>query len=105
MDGSRRTWMWVGFAVAVLSAAGLGIHFAVVGLDKADKLASVIGAFLALAGLGLAAWGIVRPGAGQAPSPSPSGDDAPVAEPSQRAEASGRGRVYQAGRDQHIHER
>ncbi|MEU7552158.1 hypothetical protein AB0B01_07330 [Streptomyces sp. NPDC044571] len=94
---------------------GLGIYFAAVGLDEADKLASVIAVFLALAGLGLAVCGIVaRPGGRQEPSQAPADEGRPAASGTAaderadvqlRAEATGRGRVYQAGRDQHIQER
>jgi hypothetical protein len=40
-----------------MTAAGMGASFAMVGLDKADKLASVGGAFLGLAGFALAIYG------------------------------------------------
>jgi hypothetical protein len=36
-----------------LAVAGLGLVFAGIGLDRADQLASVIGALAAIAGLGL----------------------------------------------------
>jgi hypothetical protein len=74
--------------VAVAALAGLGIYLARVGLDDADKLASVIGLFVALAGLAVAVYGLVaeRRGSGST---------------RQRARATGRGRVNQAGRDLH----
>ena len=48
---------WGGGTIAVAAAAGLGWYFTLVGLDKADKVASVIGAFVGLAGLGVAVYG------------------------------------------------
>ncbi|MFI6743374.1 hypothetical protein ACIBI9_61755 [Nonomuraea sp. NPDC050451] len=103
----------------VAAMAGLGVYFRRVGLDDADKLASVIGAFVALAGLGTAAYGLVT-------SPKQHEPHVPASEPDSlaiggdtggitstgdgainvhmRAEASGQGRVYQAGRDQTINE-
>ncbi|MBD3139911.1 hypothetical protein [Microbispora bryophytorum] len=67
--------------------AALGVYLSRVGLDKADKLASVIGLFVALVGLGVAVYGLFaerRRGGGGV---------------RQRAKATGRGRVIQAGRD------
>lgn len=45
--------------VAVAALAGLGVYFTLVGLEKADKLSSVIGLFVAVAGLGVAVYGLV----------------------------------------------
>ncbi len=84
-----RGWgpVWGGAGVAVAALAALGVYLSRVGLDKADKLASVIGLFVALAGLGVAVCGLIaeRRGGGGGVR--------------QRAEAAGRGRVFQAGRD------
>jgi hypothetical protein len=52
-----RKWM-MAVAGGVL-VAGLGAFLAIQGLDKADKWASVLGLFVGLAGLGLAAAGTV----------------------------------------------
>lgn len=41
------------------AAAGLGVYFTRVGLDNADKLASVIGVFVAVAGLAAAVYGLI----------------------------------------------
>ncbi len=54
---STRVAKWVGAVVAVAAVAGLAVYFAYAGLDKADKLGSVIGALLGAAGLALAAYG------------------------------------------------
>jgi len=51
---------WCGIALVILALAGLGAYFATVGLDKADKLGSVLGAFIGVAGLVVAVIGIVR---------------------------------------------
>ncbi|WP_346041681.1 hypothetical protein [Actinomadura chokoriensis] len=53
----RRALVWSGGGVAAAAAAGLGWYFAAVGLDKADKLASVTGVFVGLAGLCVAFYG------------------------------------------------
>jgi hypothetical protein len=61
MVGMRgRVLAWAGGAVTVAAAAGLGVYFAVAGLDKADKLASVAGAFIGLAGLVASVYGVVQ---------------------------------------------
>ncbi|MGW9372215.1 hypothetical protein ACWGVR_19570 [Streptomyces xanthophaeus] len=57
--------------VAGLGVVGLGVFFAVAGLDDADKLASVIGVFVGLAGLGLSVYGIVLARRSSRPGPSP----------------------------------
>ncbi|MFI6740533.1 hypothetical protein ACIBI9_47080 [Nonomuraea sp. NPDC050451] len=57
--------VWGGAGLGVAALVGLGVYFARVGLDDADKLASVIGVFVAVAGLGR------RPG-----GCSPTGDPA-----------------------------
>ncbi|MEU9844775.1 hypothetical protein AB0C69_36800 [Actinomadura sp. NPDC048032] len=79
---TRHGWAWTGAGVSVAAVAGLGAYFAAVGLDKADKLASVVGALTALIGLAMAAYGLFAPGGHQV---------------SQRATASGQGRVNQVG--------
>ncbi|MEU1726746.1 hypothetical protein ACNF49_24460 [Actinomadura sp. ATCC 39365] len=76
-----------GAAVAVAALAGLGVYFSKVGLEEADRLASVIGLFVAVAGLGLAVYGLI--------AERRSGGDGVE----QRATAMGDGRVHQAGRD------
>jgi hypothetical protein len=82
-----RVLVWVGAVIAVAALVGLGIYFSRVGLENADKLASVIGVFVAVAGLGATVYGLIadrqRSGGGVR----------------QLAKADGRGRVNQAGRD------
>ncbi|MFF5114047.1 hypothetical protein [Streptosporangium sp. NPDC000509] len=56
---SRRALTWSGVAVTLVALAALGCYFIAVGLDRADKLASVLGAFVGLLGLGLAIYGTV----------------------------------------------
>ncbi|WP_214103911.1 hypothetical protein [Acrocarpospora catenulata] len=58
MARSRLLWAIVGLLTG-LALAGLAAYFVKVGLDDADKTASVIGAFIGLIGLGLAGYGIV----------------------------------------------
>ncbi|WP_203982868.1 hypothetical protein [Sphaerisporangium rufum] len=78
--------LWGGAGVAVVALAGLGVYLARVGLDEADKLASVGGLFVGLVGLGVAVYALVT-------GPASGGGVR------QRATATGRGRVRQAGRD------
>jgi hypothetical protein len=47
----RSGWIWGGRITALVVLAGLGAYLASVGLDKADKLASVLGLLVAAAGL------------------------------------------------------
>lgn|GEM_PF-5478085 len=58
--------------MALVALVALGWYFIAVGLDRADKLASVLGAFVGLLGLGLAIYGTVssRP---EATQPAPGG--------------------------------
>jgi hypothetical protein len=72
----------------VVAAVGLVVYFVGVGLDKADKLASVVGAFIGLAGLGLAGYGTVL---ARRSTPQPEAD--PQLTPDQEP-ASGTGSVH-----------
>ena len=54
--------------------AGLGVYFLSVGLDQADKIASVVGALVGLAGLGLAAHGMFSASSRTPEPPQASGD-------------------------------
>ncbi|MFG6198408.1 hypothetical protein [Nonomuraea sp. JJY05] len=73
---SKRAVAWVGGALAVIAAIAMGVYFAAVGLEEADKLASSIGAFFGLAGLVLAIYGTVnaRPSGPPPPRPSEAGN-------------------------------
>lgn len=70
-------WIWGGRIVAVAVVAGLISYLSIVGLDKADKLASVLGLFVAVAAL--AAPYLLPPAQDPAAQPAP----APAAEPPQ----------------------
>ncbi|MFB4281048.1 hypothetical protein ACBJ59_37565 [Nonomuraea sp. MTCD27] len=123
----KRRLVWGGVVVAVVAMAGLGVYFVRVGLEHADKLASVIGVFVALVGLVIAVYGVVGDRAGDQPvqgaeaepdvsasgsrSVAIGGDNSGVISTGDgatnvqmRAEASGHGRIYQAGGDQTINE-
>ena len=96
-----RVLMWAGGVVAVVSTVVLVVYFVVAGFHLIDTL-GVIGAVVGILGLVLAMYGIVlsrRTGGreGQDPSSGP--------RVTQRARASGHGRVYQAGRDQTINDK
>ncbi|WP_345471960.1 hypothetical protein [Actinoallomurus oryzae] len=87
--------------VAVVSAVVLVVYFVVAGFHLIDTL-GVIGAVVGIAGLVLAVYGIVL--SRHADDGEDERRDPPSASPgprvTQRARASGHGRVYQAGRDQ-----
>ncbi len=102
--------------------AGMAVYSVAAGLDRADKLASVVGVFVAVAGLAVAVYGLVadrRPDGGDGSGARvdasgersnavggdnhgivASGDGVTVVR--QRARASGRSRVYQVGGDLNI---
>ncbi|UBU18089.1 hypothetical protein [Nonomuraea gerenzanensis] len=82
-----RVLVWAGAVIAVAALAGLGVYLAGVGLDEADKLASVIGLFVAVAGLGVAAYGLITDR-----KSSGGGKDTP-----QRASASGERSIASGG--------
>lgn len=55
----KRIVRWVPPVVGGAVVAGLGVFLAAAGLDDADKWASVVGLFVALAGLALTGYGLV----------------------------------------------
>ncbi|MFI1585593.1 hypothetical protein [Embleya sp. NPDC020630] len=57
---TAKTWAWVGGTMAGAAVVGLAVYLAVVGLDEADKWASVLGLFVALAGLAVSVIGVWR---------------------------------------------
>jgi hypothetical protein len=73
----RRVIPWLGALAGGVVLVGLGAYFVHVGLDRADKLAGVLGAFAGLVGLGLSAYGIVLarrpawPASGEPQQPAP----------------------------------
>ncbi|MFC7717259.1 hypothetical protein [Nonomuraea recticatena] len=60
MSQRATLWMWVGLVAAAAVAGGLGVLLFTMDLDEADQLASVIGMFIGLAGLGVSIYGLVR---------------------------------------------
>jgi len=60
VDSSRRTARRAQVVGGVLALLGLGVLFVVIGLDRSDKYASIIGAFVGLAGLGIAVRGTAQ---------------------------------------------
>ncbi|QFG24169.1 hypothetical protein [Actinomadura sp. WMMB 499] len=80
-------WVWGGATITVAAVAGLAVYYAVVGLEEADKLGSVVGSLVAVVGVAVAAYGLA-------------GAPAPGRRVSQRARATGRGQVTQVGGDQ-----
>lgn len=74
MTLSRRAKWWGAAGLLGLVLAGLGVYFAAVGLEEADRLASVGGLFVGLLGLALAAYGTYAArGATHPPAPLPPG--------------------------------
>lgn len=67
-----RVQAWVGGAAAGAATAFLVAYLIVVGWDKADKIASVLGLFVALAGLVISVRGVRREN--RPPEPDPPGD-------------------------------
>lgn len=70
-----RTRIWIGGMMAGLGPTALIAYLIAVGLDEADKVASVVGLFVALAGLAISASGLRHQdrrgsGSGQAVSES-----------------------------------
>ncbi|BDD73502.1 hypothetical protein GCM10023177_58240 [Streptomyces violaceoruber] len=65
-----RVLVATGTTVTVVAASALGYYFSQVGLDKADKTASVVGLFIALAGLALSIYGIVEARKSNTPQPT-----------------------------------
>lgn len=62
---------WAGGVLTAGAVVGLGVYFAVVGLDRADKLATLIGVFVAIAGLALTIYQTLTDRR-SAPPPQPS---------------------------------
>jgi hypothetical protein len=54
-----RVLKWGGGLVVVVTAAWMGIYFAEVGLNAASQVAGVVSAFIGLAGLVVAVYGMV----------------------------------------------
>ncbi|WP_161627981.1 hypothetical protein [Microbispora catharanthi] len=54
-----RVLTWAGGIAALGAGSALAVYLSMVGLDKADKLASVIGLFVGLAGLVVGVWGLL----------------------------------------------
>ncbi|WP_217212448.1 hypothetical protein [Streptomyces sp. AC550_RSS872] len=69
----QRVLVWAATITGGLTLVGLGVCFTITGLDRADKLASVIGAFVSLVGLVLSVYGVVltRRGLSQLQPPLP----------------------------------
>jgi hypothetical protein len=57
---SGRVLVWAGGVVVVLACAALGAYLAVAGLSKANELVGAGGGFIALASLGVAAYGVIQ---------------------------------------------
>ena len=70
-----RFLIWSGVAVAVAATVGLAALFAVAGLGRADEVASVSGAFIGLAGLGLSVYGLIQARSHAGPGPADGDDD------------------------------
>ncbi len=57
-DMRGRVFMWGGAIVTLVALSALTVYFVHVGLDDADKLASVLGLFVAVAGLWASVYGL-----------------------------------------------
>ncbi|MEU9982254.1 hypothetical protein [Streptomyces sp. NPDC050856] len=67
---NARALVATGTIVTVVAASALGYYFSQVGLDKADKTASIAGLFIALAGLALSIYGIAEARKSHTPQPT-----------------------------------
>jgi high-affinity Fe2+/Pb2+ permease len=67
--------VWGGAVVTVLALVGLAVYLAEIGLGKANELSSVIGVFVAVVGLVMSGYGMVRERrrASSAATPAPPG--------------------------------
>lgn len=79
----RKRWVWISLMAAGGLVGALGVVFVVLGLDRADQLASVVGVFVGLAGLGVSVYGVVLarrtgspdpPSSAAAPAPAAGGE-------------------------------
>lgn len=68
----KSPWLWISLLVGGLVTGALGVIFIVLNLEQADQLASVVGVFVALAGLGVSVYGVVLARRGEASSPAAS---------------------------------
>ena len=59
-DMSAKATAWLGGVVVLVAAAGMGVYLGVAGLSKASELAGVISGFVGLAGLAVAAYGVIQ---------------------------------------------
>jgi hypothetical protein len=55
----RKTASWSTTVVTAIALVGLGVYFARIGLERADKIVAVLGGLAGLAGLGVAVVGII----------------------------------------------
>ncbi|WP_213450392.1 hypothetical protein [Rhizomonospora bruguierae] len=78
MPRRRRVWVWTGRSVATLCVAGLGGYLYLVGLDKADKVASAIASLIAVAAL-VAPYLLPARGQPSDPRPRPGGPEGATA--------------------------
>ncbi len=82
-----RVLVWGGVVAAAAALVGLGGYLAGVGLERADKLAGVIGLFVALVGLGVSVYGLV---AGRRGGTAGGGGESPrVPAPGERSISAG----------------
>ncbi|MEV3923511.1 MULTISPECIES: hypothetical protein [Actinomadura] len=86
----RSRWVWGGAAITVMAVAGLGVYYAIAGLDEADKLGSVIGSLVAVVGVAVTVYGLAAP-------------PAAGRRVQQRARVIGRGQIAQVAGDQGPH--
>ena len=56
---SRRVALWLGSLIGGAALIGLSIYLVRIGLDRSDKVGSVLGAFSGLVGVGLSVFGLV----------------------------------------------
>ncbi|WP_182879049.1 hypothetical protein [Microbispora sp. H10949] len=82
-----RVLTWAGGIAALVAGAALAVYLSSVGLDDADKLASVIGLFVGLVSLAVGVWGLLLTRREHARTPA-SGKGAPGNDAANRAAAA-----------------
>jgi len=89
----------LGVLAGGLILAGVGVVFLVVGLDKADKIASSAGLFVGLAGLGVSVYGVILARRASTPPipPTPLSSKPSTGPPAPEAPALGERSVAVAG--------
>ncbi|MGA4994714.1 hypothetical protein [Nonomuraea bangladeshensis] len=89
MATRKSPWQWISLLAGGLLAGALGVIFIMLDLEQADQLASVVGVFITLIGLGVSVYGVVLARRGEASSPATPVATAPSASDADASTAQG----------------